>query len=119
MTAEPLDLETLGQLRDAVGDDALGDIVKIYVDESSKSLRALHVAVSAGDAATVTQRSHSLHTSSATVGARALASACKELESRARIGALDRAEEMARLVGLLHASSVDALERYCASDRTS
>lgn len=104
-----LDLAAVAELRDTVGVDAFDEIVALYRVESADLVRQLHDAVTGRDPRAVAELAHSLRTSSATVGAYALANVCNELEAWARDGDLDRADELSRSVQLLHASSVDAL----------
>jgi HPt (histidine-containing phosphotransfer) domain-containing protein len=109
VTADLLDPDVVAQLRDALGGDAFAEIVSLYVQESSRLLEELDEALAAGDAATVMQRSHSLGTSSATVGAATLAARCKDLERGARAGTLGADDEIIAELRSLHTRSVDAL----------
>jgi HPt (histidine-containing phosphotransfer) domain-containing protein len=105
-----LDLTAVEQLRTAVGDEAFGAIVELYLDESSTLLEGLDEALTSGDAGAVAARSHSLHSSSATIGAAVLARACKDLERSARAGLVGDVGELAAAVRALHGRSVDALQ---------
>lgn len=109
MQADLLDPDMVAQLRGAVGAGAFAEIVSLYVHESSRLLDELDEALAAGDAPTVAQRSHSLGTSSATVGAAAMAARCKDLERSARAGDLGTGHGLIAELRSLHTRSVAAL----------
>lgn len=114
MTVEPLDLNAVVELRDAVGAEAFDDIVGVYREESSKLLGRLDSAILTWDLMTIARCSHSLESSSATLGARPLASACRALQQWAEaggVGGFDEVDELARRVRALHAASAEALEQ--------
>ncbi len=88
-----LDAVALANLREMVGgDDALvAELVGAYLSDAPDLLLALREALAAGDAPTLTRTAHSLKSSSANVGALALAALFRELESRGKEARLDGA----------------------------
>ena len=98
------------ELKEAVGLEAFGRIIGLYADESTIAVKELREAVTSGDTAAVARRSHTLHTSSATVGATAVAAVCRQLETGARQGVLDGFGELVGVLAGLHASSLAALQ---------
>jgi HPt (histidine-containing phosphotransfer) domain-containing protein len=94
MSVEPaLDEATLAQLFDAVGSDRtfLDELVEAYLADAPEQLAAARAAVAAGSADELVRPAHTLKSSSATLGAQALAGLARDLEQRARAGSLDGA----------------------------
>ncbi|MES2299335.1 MAG: response regulator [Pseudomonadota bacterium] len=66
------------------GDALVQKVILAYVDDTPAQLQTLRLAIAAVDAATLRKAAHSLKSSSANVGAEALAQLCKEMESLGR-----------------------------------
>ncbi len=91
----PLDRKTLDRiraLRRGGAPDLLAKVVELYLDTSPELLRNIQAAVAQGDGARLRGAAHSLKSSSASVGAKRLASLCKELEERGRNNDLANAQ---------------------------
>ena len=85
-TLDPLALENLRQAVPSQGDRLVERVVRRYLDETPGLIAGLRTAAAAGDQNALGRVAHSLKSSSATVGARALASLCREIETAVRCG---------------------------------
>ena len=84
-----LDALTLARLRQLDPGDERGFVQRVletYVRSLGRHLEALAEAAAAGDLGAAGEQAHALKSSSASVGALALAAACADLERRARAG---------------------------------
>ena len=97
-----LDPAALARLRELDPDGRQGVLVRVlaaYESSLARMVGQLHAARGAGDAGAVAELAHKLKSSSASVGALALATSCAEVERRLRGGAPgDLAADVARLV---------------------
>ncbi|MCD8487278.1 MAG: response regulator [Desertifilum sp.] len=88
MTGEPtLDPQILYTLSRVVGDNAqevMLEVIDSYLEETPRLLASLKTAVKQQDLSTVLRVSHTLKSSSATIGAITLARLCKEIETHLR-----------------------------------
>ncbi|WP_460867954.1 PAS domain S-box protein [Nocardioides pakistanensis] len=87
--SEPLDPETVATLRTIAlgsGDGFLDRLVSTFVHDTEAQLTALDTAVTVGDATAVGEISHSLRSSSASMGAVVLAGLFERLETSAADG---------------------------------
>jgi HPt (histidine-containing phosphotransfer) domain-containing protein len=76
----------------------LGKIIGLYLDGAPALLQRLREAVAVGDGEALRQAAHSFKSSSANLGATALAAACKELEQRGRERCLEDVPTLLREV---------------------
>ncbi len=97
----PLDTAVLDELCDAVDGDRsfVVDLVETFLADAARQLDELEVACSANNVAEAVRPAHTLKSSSATVGAVALATAAREAEATARAGTVpaDKLAELRRL----------------------
>jgi HPt (histidine-containing phosphotransfer) domain-containing protein len=86
-----LDRSVLAALVDAVDGDRgfVVDLVETYLVDAEHQLDELETAAGAGDAAATVRPAHTLKSSSATVGAMAVAELARESEAAGREGVLD------------------------------
>jgi PAS domain S-box-containing protein len=94
-SAEPLDQKCLNEIRklEERGVTGLFDkILTIYLESSPELIGALRIAVEKQDSGHLHAAAHSLKSTSASLGARYLASLCRELEIRGRKGEVESAE---------------------------
>jgi HPt (histidine-containing phosphotransfer) domain-containing protein len=78
-----LDGAVLGRLREALGDDALpliAELIGTFLRETPPLLDAVQAGIDGGRADDVRRAAHSLKSSGAAVGAKALAASCRALE---------------------------------------
>ena len=83
LQSSALDTEVLQAFRKAMGEDAsvfLTQLIDIYLEESPDLLQGMATAVTQNDAEAMKQTAHTLKSSSAALGAIALAKLCEELE---------------------------------------
>ena len=99
---DALDSGALARLRELDPDGRQGVVLRVlaaYETSLARMVGQLHAARDAGDAGSVAELAHKLKSSSASVGALALAASCAEVERRLRSGASgDLAADVARLV---------------------
>jgi HPt (histidine-containing phosphotransfer) domain-containing protein len=97
-TPAAIDTQVLGKVREMLGENApelLADLIDIYLDDVQGVLATMRTAVDKGDTRALQQAGHKLKSSSAVLGATALAIRCGELE---RIGRADTTTDCRKLV---------------------
>jgi signal transduction histidine kinase/CheY-like chemotaxis protein/HPt (histidine-containing phosphotransfer) domain-containing protein len=82
-----LDTDVVRDLLDVMGDE-FTDLVRVYLEDTPKSLAALEAAAARGDIEGLIAPSHSLKSTSANLGALSLSELAKRLEHGARGGTL-------------------------------
>lgn len=90
-----VDPAALDKLLEITGGDPdfVTELVTTYLDDAVEQLRAMRQAIEAGDVGELVRPAHSMKTNSANMGALLLAQMCRELESDARAGTVDRSTE--------------------------
>jgi HPt (histidine-containing phosphotransfer) domain-containing protein len=81
-------LDTIRELGGATTPDLLDQVIRIYLETTPELLETLRSGLAAGHANAVRTAAHTLKSSSANLGAGALAELCRRLETGARSGAL-------------------------------
>jgi HPt (histidine-containing phosphotransfer) domain-containing protein len=86
-----LDLATLRELRESVGDDPefVGELIDDFLADAPAQIESLREAASSGDGARARRAAHTLKGNSRTFGAGELASLCQDAEAAATAGELD------------------------------
>lgn len=86
-----IDESVLAELAASVAGDTafVADLVNAYIADSTDQVAAIEAALGAGDAAALVRPAHTLKSSSATLGATALAATARTLEMAGREGILD------------------------------
>jgi HPt (histidine-containing phosphotransfer) domain-containing protein len=86
-----LDERVLGEVLESTGGDIgfVRELVQTYLDDTPAQLDAMTAAIEADDAAGLVRPSHTLKSSSATVGAMRLSAVARELEMAGRSGTLE------------------------------
>ena len=94
---DPLDRRVLEQFLTDIGGDwsSVVELVGMYLDDAPKLVNAIHVAVQRGDAAALGVASHTLKSTSASMGALVLSAQCNKLQELATSGNLAGAPELA------------------------
>lgn len=95
MTLPTLDQSAFDHLLEITGNDLefVDELIDTYLADASLQLEAMRAAASSGNAAALVRPAHSLKSSSANVGAMALADICRTLEVAARTGVVPDASE--------------------------
>jgi len=96
MTGSPaIDRATLATLLATTGNDSafLADLIDTYLVDAAALVAAMQHAVAAANAGELRRAAHSLKSSSASLGASALATLCADVEELARAGGLTGAAE--------------------------
>ena len=105
-----LDPAVFGHLVEITGGDLefVDDLIDTYLEDAIVQLDAMRLAADAADAAAMVRPAHSLKSSSADVGAMALADSCRSLETDGRSGtiadAIGRVEACARTFDAVRAA---------------
>ncbi|HAA27758.1 MAG TPA: hybrid sensor histidine kinase/response regulator, partial [Cyanobacteria bacterium UBA8553] len=89
-----IDAKVLQSFRDMVGESAdlvLAEMIDCYLEDAPKLLGAIATAATQQDAKLLRQASHTLKSSSSTIGAITLSDLCNKLEVMSRIGNTDYA----------------------------
>jgi len=88
MTLPTFDQAAFDHLLEITGNDLefVDELIDTYLADASLQLEAMQAAAASGDAAALVRPAHSLKSSSANVGAMALADICRALEAAARTG---------------------------------
>jgi HPt (histidine-containing phosphotransfer) domain-containing protein len=110
--APPVDLEGFrATLREAGAEQALYSIVDTYVRQAPDRLAALAAAVAAGSGAEIAKAAHVFRGASATIGARELAKLLERVETSARAGEIQDAQDAFEPVSPLAHSAIDYLRQ--------
>jgi HPt (histidine-containing phosphotransfer) domain-containing protein len=90
VTEPILDPAAFAHLLEITGDDLefVDELVDTFLDDGGTQLAAMRAAAASGDIEALVRPVHSLKSSSANVGAAALADACRVLEADARSGSV-------------------------------
>jgi signal transduction histidine kinase/CheY-like chemotaxis protein len=90
----PMALDAIRALSPGQGEALLQRVVAAFLQDTPRQLTVLREAIAGGDPATIRKTAHSLKSSSANVGADALARLCKEMEQIGRAGHTDGAARL-------------------------
>src|SRR5262249_29707935 len=96
--ADPVDREVLARFQASLGDDGaiVLELIDLFLQDTPRLLAELGSALIHDDVATARRVAHTLKSSSASLGAQALAERCQDLELLAESGSLDGGAEQAR-----------------------
>jgi two-component system, sensor histidine kinase and response regulator len=111
-TAEVIDrkvLDELSKVRTNGKPELLARVINLYLTESPKLMQKLKQAAGAANASDIAASAHSLKSSSANVGAKALSRYCADLEASARRADTDEARKILTKVENEHGSVQNAL----------
>ncbi|MEW6293851.1 MAG: response regulator [Pseudomonadota bacterium] len=110
--AAAINTACLDQMRQLDPDGSMGlmrKVLKAYLDSSASLQAQVDEALAAGDAEALRRSAHTLKSSSANVGAEALAALYKELEACGREGRLEAARQLAPRAGQQYAQAIREL----------
>lgn len=110
MTENVIDRAAFDLLKDAVGDDFIGELVDTFSEEAPSMIANMRQALSDQDADTFRREAHSMKTNAATFGATDLLELAKKLEQLAREGQLSQVGNELELMESLYLESLKALE---------
>lgn len=114
MSELTLDPAAFAHLLEITGDDLefVDELIDTYLEDAAVQLDAMRSAAEASDVAALVRPAHSLKSSSANVGAMALAEACRSLEADGRTGT---APDMAARVDACGRSFADVRDGLLAA----
>jgi HPt (histidine-containing phosphotransfer) domain-containing protein len=115
--SDPIDDAAFAQALDLVGGDAefLAELVATYRTDGADRIAEMRTALAGGAAPELQRAAHTLKSSSATLGALALADACRAVEHAARDGALDGLAAPIDAIAAAFDAAVAALETRLGS----
>jgi HPt (histidine-containing phosphotransfer) domain-containing protein len=87
-------IERLERLGEAAGEDLLGQLAVLFLEDADSRVVALHEAIDRDDAAAVVRSAHTLSGASANMGATVLARLCATLAADSAVGDLARGETL-------------------------
>ena len=99
MDLSTLDISTFQELRETIGDDIIfSDLVTIYLDSAENLMVSIQAAFTDQDASKFALASHSLKSTSASIGATRLSQLSKYLEKISRSGEITISSEFLNLL---------------------
>jgi HPt (histidine-containing phosphotransfer) domain-containing protein len=107
---EIIDLAAYSQLKDLMGADFMLELIDTYCPETEDLIDKLQAALAAQDAAAFGRLAHSIKSSSASMGALALAGQARELEMMGKACDLSGAGHKLELLAASYAQVVRRLE---------
>lgn len=109
-------LENILALQTPGAPNLLGKVIGNYFDNSQRLMESLTEAVRGADAVVIQKASHSLKSSSATLGATTLATLCQKLESMGREKIIENAGEVLLEIQAEYELVKDALQKEMPSE---
>ncbi|MBD2339870.1 response regulator [Calothrix sp. FACHB-156] len=114
-----IDAATFQSLKDLAIDetDLLVEIIECYLDDTPKKLLAISQAVEQKDAVVICQITHSLISSSLTIGAVVFAQLCRKIETIGMSGSTDNATQLVDQLQIEHQRVRDVLQLEIIGNR--
>jgi HPt (histidine-containing phosphotransfer) domain-containing protein len=109
--ADVLDAAVLGDLQVPGLEGLLAELIGLFSEQAPRNLGRMRAALCSGDAAELARVAHALKGSAATLGARAMAATCLELETGGRAG---RSVELAPALARLEAQTDEVVRALAA-----
>jgi len=97
----PIDVSVLNELRETVGagdEEMFNELLSIYLDDAPNLIAEMEKAYEMKDVEKLTRSSHTLKSSSATIGAMDLSTLCKQVEHASREGKIDNLDEKIEMI---------------------
>ncbi|MBN3910601.1 MAG: PAS domain S-box protein [Nostoc sp. NMS1] len=113
-----IDAKMLQSLRDIVRGDRVvfAELIKCYLTETPRLVQDISTAIATRDAQTIWKAAHQLKSSSASIGAIALAQLCKVLEAQGRSSELENTRELLSQLYQEYEQVKTALEKELAKE---
>ncbi|MBC1223048.1 PAS domain S-box protein [Nostoc sp. UCD121] len=113
-----IDAKILQSLRDIVRGDhvVFAELIKCYLTETPRLVQDISTAIATQDAQTIWKAAHQLKSSSASIGAIALAQLCKVLEAQGRSSELENTVELLPQLYQEYEQVKTALEKELAKE---
>lgn len=110
-----IDPQALEPYREMMGDAFIIDIIETYLSNSQVLLNDIMTSLESGKIIEFTRGAHTLKSSSATVGAQALADICLNLEQAGKAGQIENLEPTINELRLEHENTCLALKKMLDS----
>jgi HPt (histidine-containing phosphotransfer) domain-containing protein len=91
MPEQIIDIPTFEDLKTAMGEDFIGELIDTYLDETPQLIAELQQALARADDDTFRRSAHSIKSSSAAFGAHSFSAQARELELMGKHGTLEGA----------------------------
>ncbi len=91
-------LDSLRKVGQAAGQDLLGELIGLFLEDATEHLAAIHEGLGRGDTKMLEEAAHSLKGTAGTIGATRLRSLCAAIEDQARDGSFSIAARLSILV---------------------
>ncbi len=108
--------EEIRFLQSSGAPDILSKVIGIYLRDTPKQLENARISLTRNDADAMGKQAHSLKSSSATLGAHALAALCKEMELMGRSGSTENAKDLLSRMEAEYAIVAKILSKELVSD---
>lgn len=106
---EPLDPAVFGEMRDLM-EDALGEFINTYLENSPKLLASIESGLAAGDAEAIYHSAHQLKGGSGSIGAMQLADLAMQIEKIGKAGSTDGVASLFEQLKTEYARVAEALK---------
>ena len=106
-----LNEETLQDLAEVM-EDELGDLIRIYLQDSPDRVEGIRTAAAARDVKPMIELAHTLKSTSANLGASQLTEICRQIEESAKADEVKEAVAAAAPLGGAYAKVTQALEQF-------
>ncbi|MCW9012592.1 MAG: Hpt domain-containing protein [Gammaproteobacteria bacterium] len=106
---EPLDPAVFGEMRELM-DDALGEFIETYLDNSPKLITSIESALATGDAESIFHNAHQLKGGSGSIGAMQLADVAMHMEKIGKAGSTEGIAALLEQLKAEYARVADALK---------
>jgi HPt (histidine-containing phosphotransfer) domain-containing protein len=111
MNLQTLDVAMFQELRETIGDDLIfSDLVTIYLNSAENLMVSIQDAITNQDAGKLVISSHSLKSTSASIGATRLSQISKYLEKVGRTGATSVSSEVLNLLNNEYTEVITAIK---------
>jgi CheY-like chemotaxis protein len=108
----PVDLDTFrASLREAGIEDALAEMIEVFLGDAPERMTALEAAIRSGSAVDIASAAHAYKSAAATIGARGLAALLRDAEYAGKDGESRRAAELLDRLQAEHTGVLEFLNR--------
>ena len=111
-------IEQLSALRNGRGRDVLGQVVKVFLEETPKLLERLRESVSTAELDKVGKLAHSLKSASGNLGAIQLVQLCASIEAAAQTGDADQVTQLFDALQPVAIESLQAIEQLPSNNES-
>jgi len=115
MSSTAIDPTVFETLKEAVGDDFIGELIETYLNDAPKLIAEIRRSLQEGGSETMRRAAHSLKSNSGNFGAARVVELAKDLEMAAKSGSLDSAPAMLERLEAEYRQAADELRQLAGS----